>query len=78
MHGVVLSHGYVEGNKRTGLHLVELLVRRSGYTLVEQDEKIVDMLVDVARGDLDPDDLAHWFRERLTRTGDVESRREAD
>ena len=78
MHGVVLSHGYVEGNKPTALYLVELLVRRSGYTLVEQDEKIVDMLVDVARGDLGSDELAHWFRDRLTRKADVESRREAD
>ena len=72
VHGVVSNHGFVDGNKRTALYLVELLVSRSGYTLVEQDERIVEMLVDVARGELGFDELAHWFKERLVRTASLE------
>ncbi|MDE0383547.1 MAG: type II toxin-antitoxin system death-on-curing family toxin [Defluviicoccus sp.] len=67
VHAVVSNHGFADGNKRTALHLVELLVQRSGYVLTERDEVIVEMLVDVARGDIDYDDLAKWFRVRLVR-----------
>lgn len=57
LHGVVSNHGFVDGNKRTALYLVELLVRRSGYVLVEEDDKIVQMVVDVAQGSLSFDSL---------------------
>ena len=29
LHGIVSNHGFVDGNKRTGLYLIELLLRRS-------------------------------------------------
>ena len=57
----------MDGNKRTALYLVELLVQRSGYSLEEDDDAVVEMLVAVARGDLGYDDLASWFRSRLVR-----------
>lgn len=68
VHGIVSNHGFVDGNKRTALYLAELLVQRSGYTLVEEDEMVVEMLVDVARGEVGYDELAVWFEERLVRT----------
>ena len=64
---MVQNHGFVDGNKRTALHLAELLIQRSGYSLNEDDEMIVDVLVDVARGEFDYEDLASWFQERLVR-----------
>ncbi|MCY4596914.1 MAG: type II toxin-antitoxin system death-on-curing family toxin [Bryobacterales bacterium] len=67
VHGVVSNHGFVDGNKRTALYLVDLLVRRSGYSLNERDEVIVETLVAVARGEMGYDDLADWFRQRLFR-----------
>lgn len=67
VHSVVSNHGFVDGNKRTALYLVELLVQSSGYLLDERDEAVVDMLIDVARGDVGYDDLAYWFRRRLVR-----------
>ena len=72
-HGLVSSHGFVDGNKRTAFYVVELLINRSGYDLVEQQEKIAELLVDVARGDMDVDELACWFRERIVRSKDLES-----
>lgn len=37
VHGVICSHGFADGNKRTALYLVELLVRRSGYEFIADD-----------------------------------------
>ena len=69
VHAVVSNHGFADGNKRTALYLVELLVQRSGYSLEEEDTEVVEMLVAVARGDLGYDDLSSWFRTRLVRRG---------
>ena len=44
VHGVVCNHGFADGNKRTALYLVELLVQRSGYEFVEDDEVIATPL----------------------------------
>ena len=57
----------MDGNKRTALYLVDLLARRSGYSLDERDQAIVEMLVDVARGEMGYGELVDWFRQRLIR-----------
>ena len=69
VHGVVSNHGFSDGNKRTALYLVELLVQRSGYEFVEDDEVIADTITNVARGETGYEDLVEWFRERLIRPG---------
>lgn len=70
VHGVVCNHGFSDGNKRTALYLVELLVQRSGYEFVEDDEVIANTITSVARGETEYDDLAEWFRARLVRPDD--------
>ena len=67
VHGIVSSHGFVDGNKRTALYLVELFLRRSGYRLAEDDMAIADTIVAVAAGEMDYEALARWFRERVVR-----------
>ena len=47
--------------------LVELLVQRSGYEFVEDDDVIADTITSVARNETGYEDLAEWFRERLVR-----------
>ena len=66
LHSVVGNHGFVDGNKRTAWILVELLIDRSGYHLnVPEDEPVDDLVVAVARGNVDFQDLVLWFRRRL-------------
>ena len=68
LHGLVSNHGFVDGNKRTALYLVELMVQRSGYEFVEDDLVIVETIMSVARGETSCEKLAEWFRERLTQS----------
>ena len=68
LHGLVTNHGFVDGNKRTALYLVELMVQRSGYEFVEDDLVVVEMIIRVAQGEMSYEELAEWFRERLTRS----------
>jgi prophage maintenance system killer protein len=59
----------VDGNKRTALYLVELLVQRSGYEFVEGDAVTVEFILSVATGETGYEELAEWFSERIARTG---------
>ena len=69
VHGIVSNHGFADGNKRTALYLVELLVQRSGYDFTEDDEVVAETITSVARGEMNYEDLAEWFRERLAQPG---------
>ena len=67
-HSLVTNHGFTDGNKRTALLTVHLLVERSGWTFVPGTEnQIDDLLVAVAKGDLTFTGIATWYRARLRR-----------
>jgi len=66
LHSMVGNHGFVDGNKRTAWLLVEILVDRSGYMLdIPDDEPVDDLVVAVAAGQMDFDELVTWFKSRL-------------
>lgn len=69
LHSMAANHGFVDGNKRTAWLLVEILLARSGFALaIPDDERIDDLVVDVARGKLDFAAIAEWFAERVVRS----------
>ena len=65
VHGLVTNHGFVDGNKRTAVYLMELLAVRSGYRLAEEDLVLADTVTAVACGDCGYEELALWFEARL-------------
>ncbi len=67
VHGIVSNHGFVDGNKRTAVYLVELLAVRSGFRLRVDDLVLADVMTDVARGKMNYEELATWFSGRLER-----------
>ena len=61
------NHGFVDGNKRTGLYLVELLLRRSGYWLDADNRTVIDLVLGVADGTMNRSMLTEWFRAHIRR-----------
>ena len=80
-HSLVMNHGFTDGNKRTALLTVHLLVERSGWIFVPDTENQIDeMLVAVAKGELTVAEIETWYRARLHRArrqGRRPTRREA-
>ena len=62
------KHGFVDGNKRTAVYLVELLAVRSDYSLVEDDLILADVITSVATGEMSYEELVEWFKKRLVRS----------
>ncbi len=66
LHALVQNHGFVDGNKRSALIVTLLMIERSGYRLLLTDrDRIDDVVVSVADGQIGFDALCDWFKQRL-------------
>jgi death-on-curing protein len=65
------NHGFIDGNKRTTVILLDTMLTKSGYklTAAESDhsleDAVEDMVLRVVSGDLDFPALVDWFKTRI-------------
>ncbi|PYQ65254.1 MAG: type II toxin-antitoxin system death-on-curing family toxin [Acidobacteria bacterium] len=67
MHSLVMNHPYVDGNKRVGAHAAIVFLRMNGERLEMTSKELEELTLTVARGELDAEALAIWFRQRISR-----------
>lgn len=70
VHSLCLNHGFIDGNKRTAVYTMFLLLVRSGYVLHSTsrdalNNDIETMITDVAERRLDFEGLENWFKARI-------------
>ena len=61
VHAIIFNHAFFDGNKRTALYLVELLLKKSGYKLLGSDAEIYQNFCFVAAGKLSYEGLKEWL-----------------
>ena len=66
-YGLAANHAFVDGNKRIGAMVTQLLLRWNGYPLSLRENELADMFIAIAAGKADEKDLLHWL-ERKTNT----------
>lgn len=66
MHSLVMNHPFVDGNKRVGAMAAELFLEINDRHLLAPDDDIERMAFMVARGEVDAERLAIWFRQRIS------------
>jgi death-on-curing protein len=64
LHSLVGNHPFVDGNKRVGATAAELFLLANGFALEAPDAALVAMVLTVARGELSPEAIAIWLRQR--------------
>jgi death-on-curing protein len=64
--GVAKNHPFVDGNKRTAWVLARLFLRKNGIHLRYDDVEAVVAMLGLAAGEVSEEELAAWFRERIT------------
>lgn len=72
LHSLARNHGFADGNKRTCLLLVHLLIDRSGYRLHDRNLarlnlELEQLIVDTAEGKRTPEEIEAWVKPRLRR-----------
>jgi death-on-curing protein len=68
MHSLVMNHAFIDGNKRVGAATAELFILLNGHRLDASDREFEEIALTVARGELEADALAIWFRQRISRS----------
>ena len=61
-YGLTVNHAFVDGNKRIGAMVLQILLRENGYNLQIKEEELVEMFQSVAKGQMDDKDLVAWIQ----------------
>ena len=64
--GIARSHPFADGNKRTAWVAARLFLRLNGVALAFTEREAIARVFALAAGELTEEELADWFRERLT------------
>ena len=65
-HGSARNHGFADGNKRTAWVLARLFLADNGFELRFDPGEAIRSIEALASGTLAEDELAEWFRRRVT------------
>lgn len=64
--GLAKNHPFVDGNKRTAAVVSEGFLNKNGYMLTATNAEVATIFDALAAGELSEDELADWFRERIS------------
>ena len=59
--GLASNHAFIDGNKRIGAMMVQLLLKWNGYTLSLEKGELADMFITIASGAATAEDLHDWI-----------------
>ena len=62
-YGIVKNHAMLDGNKRIGAHAMLVFLAVNGYELSYTQKELSNLILDVAAGRKDYDDLLQWILE---------------
>jgi death on curing protein len=65
-YGIIKSHPFVDGNKRTGFMAAYLFLGRNGYEFAAGESDVVVKTLRVAEGKMSEEHLAAWLKENAT------------
>lgn len=60
-YGLTKNHAFVDGNKRIGAMMVQLLLKWNGYHLSLKKGELADMFLAIADDTADAEILEHWI-----------------
>ena len=63
--GLASNHAFVDGNKRIGAMMTQLLLKWNGYDLTLRSGELADMFIAIADGTAKEKDLLDWIHSHL-------------
>jgi death-on-curing protein len=64
--GLVKNHCFVDGNKRTAFITMAVFLLRNGYELIASEVEAVEIMVDLAQGNISQTELSTWMSDRIS------------
>lgn len=66
-YGLAANHVFIDGNKRIGALMTQLLLQWNGYRLVLNRGELADMFIAIADGSAGEIELLDWINKRIHR-----------
>ena len=63
--GLIGNHGFVDGNKRIGVAVMLLILRKNGVALQYTQLELIRLGLDAAQGLLDVPDVVQWICQHM-------------
>jgi len=64
-YGLIKNHPFLDGNKRTGLHSLLILLHINGLKITIAHEELIDIIFKVADGSFNSSDLLKLLKEKI-------------
>ena len=65
-YGLIKNHAFVDGNKRIGVHVMLIFLEINGISLEYTQKELYSMVLDVASGILDTEEITKWILNHQT------------
>lgn len=65
--GIVKSHPFIDGNKRTGLLVCQVFVESNGYRFEASEEEAALQIIAIADDRLTDEELTAWLQSNITK-----------
>lgn len=66
-YGIIGSHPFLDGNKRTGYVATKLFVALNGWRLTTDRTECYAVIIKLAAGNLSEEEFAAWIREHINK-----------
>lgn len=63
--GLIQNHAFIDGNKRIGAHAMLVFLALNGHSLSYTQKELTDIILSVASGEKNCDDLLLWLQSHL-------------
>ncbi len=63
--GLTQNHGFVDGNKRSGMATMLLILRRNGVRLAYTQEELIELGLMVAQGNANTQQVTEWIVQHI-------------
>ena len=64
-YGLASNHAFVDGNKRIGAMMTQLLLKWNGFQMSLRSGELADMFIEIADGSAKESDLLAWIQRHL-------------
>ncbi|MFT3682027.1 MAG: type II toxin-antitoxin system death-on-curing family toxin [Ferruginibacter sp.] len=59
---IIINHPFIDGNKRTGYVLMEIILRINGYKITALDENLYSFIIKISTGEIHYDEIVEWLK----------------
>lgn len=64
-YGLAANHAFIDGNKRIGALMTQLLLQWNEYNFVLNKGELADMFIAIADGSADEEELLKWIQRHI-------------